>query len=118
MKKDLFEKKRKIKFDKIPDVIRQSENKDIQEILESIEEYENEIFLTKYKSLQFYCIPETIFDMRGDGNVDNLAQHNVEETDEVEILSVCAKVYERKDKTQPGYIIMDLDDDYLIIELC
>ena len=84
---------------------------------EKFEDDNCKIFFNTYKSPQFYYIPETAFDMRGDGGTNIIIQTNVNLIDEVEIYGAELTVFEKKNKNMPAYIVMLLDDDFLIIEL-
>jgi hypothetical protein len=120
MKRDLCKNKSKITFNQVPTALKNLTGPDkyyITSMKETSEENNCKIFLNTYQSSQFYYIPETTFDMHGNGDTGVLIKVNAKIIEEVEIYAVELKVYEKVNRDIPAYIGMMLDDDYLIIEL-
>jgi len=111
-----------INFDQIPEELK-AFLKDLK-----IDDYDNyadnmmkdrEIYFNTYQSSQFYCIPESLEDMKGQGDTRIFVQYNINLVSETRIYTVGVKVYEKNDITKSAYVIMFLDyDTFLILELC
>ena len=77
----------------------------------------DKIFLNTYESNHSYYIPDIIYDMCGDGGVDNIFQYNVCLMEEIEVQGARVTVYEKVNTDQLAYVVLSLDEGILILEL-
>ena len=124
MKIDLNENKRRINKTDIPEVLLnykwgyEEEDEDTFEKLVDITiSNRSEIFLNTYESNHSYYIPDIIYDMCGDGGVDNILQYNVCLMEEIEVQGARVTVYEKVNTDQLAYVVLSLDEGILILEL-